>query len=62
LRIDFDDGKRSRLRIRRDKELRSMSGRENAALWDADALDTEPWLAVRRIAIEALAELDQHPA
>ena len=48
--------------LRLDKQLSSMSGRENAALWDAEALDTEPWLAVRRIAIEALAELDQHPA
>jgi len=38
-----------------------MSGPENDALWDADALDAEQWMAVRRIAIEALTKLDQHP-
>jgi hypothetical protein len=47
--------------LRLGKQLSEMSGRENVALRDADALDAEPWMAVRRIAIEALAELDQHP-
>ena len=46
--------------LRLDKQLSEMSGPENDALWDADALDAEPWMAVRRIAIEALAELDEH--
>ena len=47
--------------LRLDKQVSEMSGRENAALWDAEALNTEAWIAVRRVAIEALAELDQRP-
>lgn len=38
-----------------------MSGEENAALWKADALNADQWIAVRRIAHEALAELDRRP-
>jgi hypothetical protein len=44
-----------------DKKPDEMSGEENAALWKADALKGHPWVAVRQIASEALAELDQHP-
>lgn len=41
-----------------DRKLDEMSGRENAALWTVEALDSEPWYTVRRIAREALAELE----
>jgi hypothetical protein len=44
-----------------DGKLDEMSGSEKASLWTVEALDSEPWDTVRRIAREALAELDRHP-
>lgn len=41
-----------------DKELDEMSGEKNAALWQVDALNAQPWIVVRQIARDALAELD----
>jgi hypothetical protein len=44
-----------------ERRLREMSGGENAPMWHADALHTEPWEEVRRLAQAALVELDARP-
>lgn len=44
-----------------DRRLDEMSGSENAALWRADTLYSQPWNEVRLLAQEALVEIDAEP-
>jgi len=40
-----------------DAQLKAMSGRHQAALWDLDALDRPEWARVRELARSALSRL-----